>query len=432
MKAEIIAVGTELLLGDIVNTNGRFLARELANLGVDVYHQCVVGDNEKRLLEEFERAFENCDLVITSGGLGPTEDDLTKETAAKYLNKELVLNKKALEDLEAYFKKINKDLTDNNKKQCYFPEDAIILDNPNGTAPGCIITGKAKNKDDNEKEKIIVVLPGPPRELEPMFLNHVVPFLEEKTNAILKSRVLRIFGVGESTVETIVKDLIDNQSNPTIAPYVKDVEAILRITAKGKDEEECEELIKPITDEIIERLGISVYAIGETKLETVLGEMLIDRKLTIATAESCTGGLLAGTIINYPGISEIFLEGAITYSNEAKMKRLGVKAETLDKFGAVSEETAKEMAEGIAKAAGTKIGLSTTGIAGPGGGTEEKPVGLVYVGMYVDGEVFAKKFTFAGDRQRVRLQTVLYAMDMLRRFLMEKEGLNTIPYYEEK
>lgn len=449
MKAEIIAVGTELLLGDIVNTNARFLARELANIGVDVYHQSVVGDNEKRLLEEFERAFENCELVITSGGLGPTEDDLTKETAAKYLKKDLVLHEKSLDELNAFFKKINKEITTNNKKQCYFPSDAIILENPNGTAPGCIMISK-----DNGKEKIIVVLPGPPRELEPMFLNHVVPFLKERTNSILKSEVLRIFGVGESTVETIVKDLIDKQSNPTIAPYVKNVEAILRITAKGKDEEECDALIGPVSEEIRNRLGTAVYAIGETNLETVLGDMLIDRGLTIATAESCTGGLLAGTIINCPGISEVFLEGAVTYSNEAKMKRLGVKAKTLDKFGAVSEETAKEMAKGIAKAAGTNIGISTTGIAGPWGGTEEKPVGLVYVGIYLDekaitknvdfefmseeekekfkaGETFVKKFNFAGDRERVRLQTVLYAMDLLRNIIMEKDGLNVIPFYDK-
>lgn len=421
MKAEIIAVGTELLLGDIVNTNARFLARELANIGVDVYHQAVVGDNENRLLEEFERAFENCELIITSGGLGPTEDDLTKETAAKYLNKELVLHQKSLDELNNFFKKINREITDNNKKQCYFPNDAIILENPNGTAPGCIMI----NKEDG-KEKIIAVLPGPPRELEPMFLNHVVPFLEKKSNCILKSQVLRIFGVGESTVETIVKDLIDNQSNPTIAPYVKNVEAILRITAKGKNEEQCDALIAPVADEIKNRLGIAVYATGETSLETVLGDMLVERGLTIATAESCTGGLLAGTIINYPGISEVFLEGAVTYSNEAKMKRLGVKVETLEKFGAVSEETAKEMAEGIAKAAGTNIGISTTGIAGPGGGTVEKPVGLVYVGIYLNGTVIAKKFNFAGDRERVRLQTVLYAMDLLRRLIMEQDGVNTI------
>ncbi|MGL5617009.1 MAG: competence/damage-inducible protein A [Sarcina sp.] len=413
MKAEIIAVGTELLLGDIVNTNARFLARELANLGVDVYHQAVVGDNEKRLLEEFERAFENCELVITSGGLGPTEDDLTKETAAKYLNKNLEVDNKSLEDLENYFKKINKPITDNNKKQCYFPKDSIILENPNGTAPGCIMIEKVKKENGTEGEKIIAVLPGPPRELEPMFLNHVVPFLQERSSSMLKSKVLRIFGVGESTVETKVKDLIKGQSNPTIAPYVKNVEAILRITAKGNDEESCDKLIEPVEKEIRKRLGDAVYAEGETTLEDVLGKILIEKKLTIATAESCTGGLLAGALINYPGISEVFLEGAVTYSNEAKMKRLGVKAETLEKFGAVSEETAKEMAEGIAKVAEAKIGVSTTGIAGPGGGTEEKPVGLVYIAVSFKGETTVKKFNFAGDRERVRLQSVLNGLFMI-------------------
>lgn len=422
MKAEILAIGTEILLGDIVNTNAQYLSQELAAIGVEVYHQAVVGDNEERIMEEFDRAFETCDMVITTGGLGPTEDDLSKELAAKYFGKELVLHEPSLDALKGYFEKSGRadKISDSNMKQAYFPKDAIVLENPNGTAPGAIMIGKARNYIEGESEgerceKFIVVLPGPPREMKPMFDNHVKPFLLGKTDSMLKSRVLRVFGVGESEMERQVKHLIDAQTNPTIAPYAKEVECILRITAKGKDEKECDEIIAPVAEEVKKILGDNVYAEGETCLENVVAQLLIEKGLTISTAESCTGGLLAGTIINYPGVSEIFIEGAITYSNDAKMKTLGVKSETLEKFGAVSEETAKEMAEGIAKVSGTNIGVSTTGIAGPGGGTEEKPVGLVYIGLHINGETKARKFNFFGNRERVRRRSVLEALDWIRR-----------------
>ncbi|MGL5821891.1 MAG: competence/damage-inducible protein A [Sarcina sp.] len=415
MKAEILSIGTEILLGDIVNTNAQYLSEELARIGVNVYHQAVVGDNKERILEEFDRAFEKCDLIITTGGLGPTEDDLTKELASEYFGKTLVLHKESMTALENYFKKSGRtDISAANKKQAYFPSDAIVLDNPNGTAPGAIIFGNARNKEITG-EKFIIVMPGPPREMKPMFDNKVKPFLLSKSDSMLKSKVIRVFGVGESEMERTVKDLIDKQTNPTIAPYAKDVEAILRITAKGHDEQECDDLIEPIAREIKNRLGDNVYAEGETSIEDVVAKMLVDKKLTISTAESCTGGLLAGTLINYPGISEVFMEGVVTYSNNAKIRQLGVKAETLEKFGAVSEETAKEMAEGIAKVADTDIGISTTGIAGPGGGTTEKPVGLVYVGLYIKGKVYVRKYNFFGDRQSVRKKVVLHALDLLRR-----------------
>ncbi|MGL5244644.1 MAG: competence/damage-inducible protein A [Sarcina sp.] len=406
MKAEILSVGTEILLGDIVNTNAQFISKELANLGVNVYHQSVVGDNEKRILKAFDDAFKQCDLVITTGGLGPTKDDLTKELAAQYLGKKLVLHKPSLDYINNYFKKLGKVPSENNKKQAYFPQDAIVMDNPNGTAPGAIMT---------EANKTIIVLPGPPSEMKPMFNNFVAPYLSSLTDSILLSKTLRIFGIGESSMEKLVEDLIENQTNPTIAPYAKDVDVILRVTAKAKNEEEANKLIEPMEKEIRKRLGHNVYGEGETTLEDVVGKMLVDKNLTISTAESCTGGMLASTLINYPGISQVFIDGVITYSNEAKMKIIGVKKETLDNFGAVSEETAKEMAEGIAKLSGTKIGVSTTGIAGPGGGTEEKPVGLVYVGLYINGEMKVKKFTFQGDRQKVRIRTVMNVLDWIRR-----------------
>ena len=411
MKAEIISIGTEILLGDILNTNAQFLAKELAELGVGVYHQSVVGDNNERVLEAFNSAFKKCDTIITTGGLGPTKDDLTKELAAKYFNMKMKLREDILCDLKDYFEKNNIEMTENNKKQCYFPEEAIILPNPNGTAPGAIFEKDGKR---------IILLPGPPREMVPMFKNHVVPYLSKFTNGIIVSKTLRIFGLGESKMEDLVSDLLDNK-NPTVAPYAKNVDVILRITAKGKDEEEAKKLIEPMEKEIRSRLGNNIYGEGEISLEEVVGKMLIDKKMTISTAESCTGGLVASTLINYPGISEVFMEGAVTYSNESKMKRLGVKKETLEKFGAVSEECAREMAEGIAKVANTRIGVSTTGLAGPGGGTLEKPVGLVYIGISIDGETKVKKLNFKANRERVRIKTMMNLLDFIRRELEKKQ-----------
>lgn len=409
MKAEIIAVGSEILLGDIVNSNAQFLSKELATLGIDVYHQCVIGDNEERILKAFEDGFTRADLIITTGGLGPTPDDLTKETAAKFLGKELIVHKESLEYIENYFRKNGKELKGGNKKQAYFPADAIVMDNPCGTAPGCIL------EKDN---KIIIVLPGPPKEMKAMFNTHVVPYLEKFTDSVMFSKVLRVFGIGEGYMAEMVKDLIDDGKNPTIAPYAKDVDVTLRITAKGQTEEEAKGMIVPIEKKIRERLNQNVYGEGETTMEEVVAKLLIEKQLTIATAESCTGGLIAATLVNYPGISEVFMQGCVTYSNEAKMDRLGVKKETLDEFGAVSEETALEMAEGIAKTSKTNVGISTTGIAGPGGGTEEKPVGLVYVGLYINGEKKVMKLNFQGDRQKVRERTLMNALDLLRRELI--------------
>lgn len=410
MKAEIMAIGTEILLGDIVNTNAQFLSKELASLGVGVYHQSVVGDNPERILEGFDNAFKNCDTIITTGGLGPTKDDLSKELAAKYFGMEMNLRENLLCDLEAYFKKNNFEMTENNRKQCYFPDEAIILPNPNGTAPGAIFEKDGKR---------IILLPGPPREMKPMFINHVVPYLSKFTDGIIVSKILRVFGVGESKMEDLVSDLLDNE-NPTVAPYAKNVDVILRVTAKGKDEEEAKKLIEPMEKEIRSRLGYNIYGEGETSLEEVVGKLLVDKKMTISTAESCTGGMVAATLINYAGISEVFMEGAVTYSNEAKMRRLGVKQETLDNFGAVSEECAREMAEGIAKSANTRIGVSTTGLAGPDGGTNKKPVGLVYIGLSIDGETKVKKFNFKASRQRVRTRTMMILLDWIRRELEKR------------
>lgn len=409
MNAEIIAVGTEILLGDIVNTNAQFLSKKLAQMGISVYHQSVVGDNSNRLKEELNESFKRSDIVITTGGLGPTKDDLTKEIGAEYFNKEMILNEESLETIKNYFKKQGRKLSKNNEKQAYFPKDSIILPNNFGTAPGCII---------EENNKYLIMLPGPPREIIPMFEQHVVPYLKKFNEGVLISKVLKICGMGESQVVTEINHLIENQTNPTVAPYAKENEVTLRLTAKASNEEDALSLIAPLEKEIKDILGDNIYGTDSDTLEGVIGNFLIENNLSIATAESCTGGLLCGRLVNYPGISKCLVEGIVTYSNDSKMNRIGVKKETLENFGAVSEETALEMAKGVAKTSGADIGISTTGIAGPSGGTDEKPVGLVYIGYYIQGKSFAKRFVFPGNRESIRNRTVTVALDYLRKNLI--------------
>lgn len=412
MKVEIITVGTEILLGDILNTNCRYLSRELAAMGIEMYYQITVGDNEERLLKTLEESLNRSDIVICTGGLGPTEDDITKEVCAKYFGYELELHKPSLDAMIERFKHMNRVPTKNNEKQAYFPKEAYILKNDNGTAPGCIM----------EKEgKMIVVLPGPPKEMESMFENYVKPYLSKLTDDVIESEVLRIIGVGESKVENDILDIIDSQTNPTIATYAKGYECTLRITAKAKSVEEAKELIKPMSDEMKRRFGQSLYATGETSIEEVVAKMLVENNLKIAVAESCTGGMVSASLINYPGISSVFMEGCVTYSNEAKMKSLGVKKETLDVYGAVSDNCAKEMASGVAARYNTNVGIATTGIAGPGGGTDEKPVGLVYFGIYINGKVITKKYVFNGDRQGIRERATRTILNDLRLELLNME-----------
>lgn len=406
MKCEILAVGTELLLGDILNTDAQYISKRLADMGINVYRQSVVGDNEKRLLDAYEHAFKECDMVITSGGLGPTKDDLTKEVGAKYFGKQLVLDQTSLDRIYDYFNRMNIPVNEGNKKQAYLPEGCIILENNNGTAPGCII---------EEKGKVLIMLPGPPKELCPMFEESVVPYLSKFQEGVLYSEIVRICGIGEGHMAEKIGDIIDSQTNPTVAPYAKDGQVILRITARAKSDEEAKKMISPIKKQIYDRLGDDIYGEGENDIEDIIGEKLVQKKLTISTAESCTGGLLAGRLINYPGISKVFMQGAVTYSNEAKMQRLGVKKETLEAYGAVSPQTAVEMARGIAETSGCDIGVSTTGIAGPTGGTKDKPVGLVYVGLYVKGKTSFKRLDISGSRRKVRDTAVIKALDFLRR-----------------
>ena len=371
MKAEILCIGTELLLGDIVNTNAAFLAQKLAQMGIEVYHQTVVGDNPERLKTALGEAFSRCDLVLTTGGLGPTYDDLTKETVAQYLGREMVTTEEQLTILKNRFAALGHGMTENNLKQAAMPEGATVLPNPNGTAPGLIVEGDGK---------IAVLMPGPPKEMQPMMENSVIPYLMEKSGQILLSRTLHVFGVGESTVEYLLKDLMTGSRNPTLAPYAKMGEVTLRITAKAKDEAEANALIDPMEAKVRAILDPkAIYGVNVAGLQDALVKELTQRGLKIATAESCTGGYISKRITEVPGSSAVLDGGVVSYSNEIKEKLLGVSHGTLVQHGAVSRETALEMARGIRSLCGADIGVSTTGIAGPGGGTAEKPVGLVYL-----------------------------------------------------
>lgn len=414
MVVELISVGTEILLGNIVNTNATYLAEQCALLGCSLYRQSVVGDNEGRMEEAVRQALGRSDIIILTGGLGPTKDDLTKEIVAKVFGRELYLDEHTKERITTYMQRLNRShITENNWKQAMIPEGALILDNDNGTAPGLIL-------EDRENGKTAILMPGPPAEMHPMFEKDVAPYLNKQQPEGIYSRMVKICGIGESAAETTVADLMDRQSNPTIAPYAKTGEVHFRITAKARTKEEAEEMIAPMLAEMKKRFGKAIYTTEENvTLEEAVVELLKQKNFTVTTAESCTAGKMAGRIMNVAGASEVYNEGYITYANAAKEKLLGVKHETLETFGAVSEETAREMAMGAAKEAGADAALSVTGIAGPGGGTPEKPVGLVYIGCYVQGEVYVKKCQFTGNRERNRDSSVVQALTFLREKLLD-------------
>ncbi len=405
MNCALISIGTELLFGQITNTNTIYLSQRLNALGINVYYHFTVGDNHQRLQEILHYAMENVDLVITTGGLGPTQDDLTRETIAHAMGKKLVMHTPSMERLESFFKDLNRSMCENNKKQAYLPDGSIVLQNNNGTAPGFIIENSGK---------IIVSLPGPPKEMMGMFAESVVDFIKEKSKATIHSKVLRFFGIGESTLETELLDMISKQENPTIAPYAKEGEVSLRVTAKAENEAKAMVLIEPIIEKIRSRVGEYLYSDQDEELVEVVAKLLMKKQLTISFAESCTGGLLAGRLTAIPGISKCFLTGYIPYSNEGKIEMLEVKRDTLEKYGAVSEETAIEMVRGLRKKTNSDICVSITGIAGPDGGTEDKPVGLVYIGVLYKEQLTIHRLNTFGDRERIRNYTVLSAMNAIR------------------
>ena len=413
MTAEIICVGTELLLGNIVNTNAAFLSEKLAYLGINCYFQTVVGDNRDRLLSVINTALSRADILIFSGGLGPTEDDLTKETVAEALGKKLIRDKWAEQEIADYFSLRGRIPTDNNWKQADVIEGCEILYNKNGTAPGIFVS---------EGEKTVILLPGPPLELKSMFTDSVMPKLQQKCGQVFYSQTVKIVGPGESSVETQILDMLNTQENPTIAPYAKTGEVHLRVTARAKDEKEAREKTAPVVEELYRRFGNAVYTTdADETLEMALTKLLIKKKYTMTTAESCTGGMIAARMVNAPGVSAVLKSGFITYANEAKEELLGVSHDTLEKFGAVSRETAEEMAEGAVKAAHTDAAVAVTGIAGPDGGTKEKPVGLVYIGVNVRGNVEVREYHFSGSQQKIRESVTAAALTFLREKLLASE-----------
>lgn len=413
MNSEIICVGTELLLGDIVNTNAADIARGLAHLGINVYHHAVVGDNPQRLRECLKEAFSRSDIVLLTGGLGPTYDDLTKETVAAHFNRKLVMHEESLATLEGFFKRVGREMTDNNRKQAMMPEGCIVLQNPNGTAPGCIIEG--------EDGKIAVMMPGPPREMRPMFDGPVTDYFQRRFggDGLLVSRVINFFGVGESQIEDRLRDMLINATNPTIAPYAKTGECQLRVTARAATEQEAYALIDPVVEQIMAVYPDEIYGLDYHTINEAVVDVLTQKKLTLACAESCTGGLVAQRIVALSGASAMFLGGVVAYSNALKEAALGVCEETLAAHGAVSRECALQMARGVKRLTGADIGVSTTGVAGPNGGTERAPVGRVYVAVaYAGGEEVRELNLARGradDREQIRYAASSHAFDMVLR-----------------
>jgi nicotinamide-nucleotide amidase len=416
MKAEIVATGTELLLGETINTSAHYLTGKLSSLGIEVDYHTTVGDNSERLEQVLRQAIDRSDLVLTTGGLGPTADDLTKELVAKVLNLQMELDQTSLNQIVQFFGRRKAPMPTSNEKQAYFPKGSKILPNPIGTAPGALI----------EKDgKTVIILPGPPFEMQPMFENYVWPELQRMIgpdSVRMNERVLKIFGIGESAIEEVLGDLM-NLPNITMALLAKRAEMHIRLVARGTEamSQNAVDSLKQAEGEIRRRLGDKVFGCDQETMLGIVGQTLKNNHLTLATAESCTGGLLGATLTSEPGSSTFYLGGVVSYSNSLKQQFLGVAEKTLHQFGAVSEEVAREMAEGIRQKSGSDLAISTTGIAGPDGGTDLKPVGLVYIGFASSKKVYAKKFQFYGERESVRQLTVQAALNEIRLNMLNNE-----------
>ena len=382
MKATILAVGTEILFGTTVNTNAVFLSQQLNLLGIDVLRHITIGDNRKRLLRALEVAFEDCDLVFSTGGLGPTEDDMTKETIAEFFGKKLVENKAWTEMMSSWFSKNGRVMSENNRKQAFIPEGASVLDNPNGTAPGFILS---------DGRRTIFVMPGPPREMQPMFTDHILPNLKKLQDSTLYYKMIRTVGIGESDLETALLDIIDVQTDPTIATYVKDFSAMVRVASKRKTLEEAQKAVEETTEQIRERIGKYIYSEDNEDLQQAVLHIMKSRGLTLSSAESITGGMFAKLFTDIPGSSAVLDRSIVTYSNAAKISELGVSSDTLEKYGAVSAQTAEEMVRGLARCSRSDICISVTGHAGPDT-SDGLPVGLFYVGLCAFGKVSVKEY----------------------------------------
>lgn len=407
LNAEIIAIGSEMLTPFRVDTNSLWLTERLNAMGIDVKLKTVVGDDEARLEETIRDAMKRSEIVISTGGLGPTEDDITRKIFARVLKRQLILEQEILDKVRARFTRRGIPMPEINARQALVINGAQVLYNNNGTAPGMLIT---------EGKCTIVLLPGPPREMKPIFDDSVAPVLKQRAgDRLIVRRCLSIFGLTESRTDELAAPVYLKYQNPSTTILFKDGQIELHLTAQARNEAEAEKLLDELAGQLDEVLGEYIFSRRNETLEQVAGELLKLRGYTLATAESCTGGLLAGRITDVPGSSEYFLEGVVSYSNEAKIDLLGVPKELIEKRGAVSEEVANAMAAGIRKRAGSTFGIGVTGIAGPGGGSAEKPIGLVYIALADDTQATARKFIFPGDRQFIRTLSVNAALDIIRR-----------------
>lgn len=410
--AELIAVGTELLLGDIVNLDAQILSQGLSALGINVHYHTVVGDNPLRLRDALEVARKRADIIITTGGLGPTYDDLTKQTICAVFGRELELHQDILDDLRAWFaQKMHKPMPENNVQQAMLPVGCTVFDNPVGTAPGCAF---------QEEGVHVLMLPGPPFECRYMFENRAVPYLSALTDGVILSHEIRIFGMGESAVEEALHQAMTTMTNPTLAPYAKLNECMVRATAKAESVQAAEAMLKPLVEQVCAQLGDVVYGVDVDSLEAVVSQLLRQRGLTLSAAESCTGGLIAKRMTDLPGASQVFRGGVVSYVNPVKAGVLGVPQALLDQYGAVSDPVARAMAEGCRRICGSDFALSVTGVAGPDRDDWNNEVGTVYIGLAYDGGVLCRKFSCGKGRgrDRVRSAAAQHAFDLLRRHLL--------------
>ena len=408
--AELIAVGTELLLGNIANTDAQMLSQGLSALGINVYYHTVVGDNPERLTRAVEIAKGRADILITTGGLGPTCDDLTKQVLARAFGKKLVFHEPSAQRIRAFFHQLhqNTPMTENNLQQAMLPEGCVVFDNDWGTAPGCAFEGEGCR---------VIMLPGPPRECSAMFRHRVVPYLQSLSEGVILSRTLRIFGMGESSVEALLRDEMNAMENPTLAPYAKEGEVELRITAKAETQEEARALIIPVEEHLRRLLGHKIYGADVQSLEEVCLALLKERKMTLGTAESCTGGLIAKRLTDLPGASQVFRGGVVSYTDEVKTGVLGVSQSMLKELGAVSPQVAQAMAQGARRVLDCHLAVATTGLAGPDGDERGNPVGLVYVALDTPEGTFTRTLHAGAGRTRVRTMAANHALDLVRRYL---------------
>jgi nicotinamide-nucleotide amidase len=410
LTAEIIAIGSELLSSDRTDTNSLWLTDKLNRLGIEVKLKTIVGDDDARLEEAIRDATKRAKVIITTGGLGPTEDDITRKITARALGRRLLLDEAVLEEIRTKFKAYGVVMPERNSRQAMVIEDAEVLSNPNGSAPGMFL---------DHNGTAIVLLPGPPREMRPMFEHHVAPRLSQRAGGLrVVRRMLRVVGLGESAVDEKIAPVYTRYDNPVTTILFNQSEIELHLTARGRTEKEAEALLDRLAGEIEEVLGNAVFSFAGETMEQVVGLKLAVGGYTVAVAESCTGGLIAQRLTDVPGSSKYFIEGVVAYSNDAKMRTLGVEPMLLLEHGAVSGPVAEAMAEGIRKRAGTDFGISVTGVAGPDGGTEEKPVGTVFIGISSEAGTEHRKLKLPGDRHLVRWRSSQAALDLLRRRLL--------------